>query len=303
MPRDWEAWLQTAAQPASATEEQERDRTVARIERAIDTSGEINNGDVRVFVKGSYANNTNVRRDSDVDIAVEWTRWFYVSTIEATQGMTPDQLGYNPINAAPTPAEFRAQVERALLAAFGAAAVDTTGNKAITVSRGPDSLDADVVPCFELHRYDAPRFYHVGHRVFPRLGSSIDNFPQQNLDNGRAKNTRTDRRYKQIVRCLKRLEGELVADGKIAREYPGYLAECLLYNVPDIYFTSEPTLHQTLRNCLSFLWGGLREADRYNAWLEVNELLMLFRGWSAATRNPQEALTMVDAAWTEIGVA
>ncbi len=36
-------------------------------------------GSVRVYVKGSYANNTNVRRDSDVDIAVEWT-----ATIEVT---------------------------------------------------------------------------------------------------------------------------------------------------------------------------------------------------------------------------
>jgi hypothetical protein len=303
MPRDWEAWLSTAAQPASATEEAERDRTVARITGAIEASAEISNGDVRVYVKGSYANNTNVRRDSDVDVAVEWTRWFYVSTIEATRGLTPDQLGYNPIDAGPTPAEFRARVERAMVASFGAGGVDTTGNKAITVSRGPGSLDADVVPCFELHRYDAPAVYHVGHRIFPRLSGSIDNFPRQNLDNGRAKNNRTNRRYKQIVRCLKRLEGELVADGKIAREYPGYLVECLLYNVPDIYFTSEPTLHQTLRNGLSFLWGGLRETDRYEAWLEVNELLRLFRGWSTVTRNPQEALTMVDAAWTEIGVA
>jgi hypothetical protein len=85
------------------------------------------------------------------------------------------------------------------------------------------------------------RVYHVGHRIFPRSGGSIDNFPKQNLDNGRAKNNSTNRRYKQIVRCLKRLEGELVEQGKIAREYPGYLVECMLYNVLDIYFTSEPT--------------------------------------------------------------
>lgn len=302
MPRDWESWLQTAARPASETEEAERDRTVSRIQRAIGNSTEINTTDVRVYVKGSYANNTNVRRDSDVDVAVEWTRWFYVSTIEATRGMTPDQLGYDPISVGPTPAEFRARVERAMLAAFGAAAVNTSGDKAITVSRGTDTLDADVVPCFELHRFDAPRVYHVGHRLFPRSGGSRDNFPQQNLDNGRARNNQTNRRYKQIVRCVKRLEGELVEQGKIQREYPGYLVECMLYNVPEIYFTSEPTLHQTLRNCLSFVWDGLREAGKYDGWHEVNELLMLFRGW-AGERDPGEAFTMVDAAWTEIGIA
>ncbi|HEV3479558.1 MAG TPA: hypothetical protein VG144_08925 [Gaiellaceae bacterium] len=47
-------------------------------------------------MKVSYASNTNVRRDADVDVAIEWTRWFYVSTIEATRGLTPDELGYNP---------------------------------------------------------------------------------------------------------------------------------------------------------------------------------------------------------------
>jgi hypothetical protein len=128
MPRVWESWLQTAARPASATEEAERDRTVARVQRAIANSAEINSTDVRVYVKGSYASNTNVRRDSDVDVAVEWTRWFYVSTIEATRGMTPEEL-YNPISVGPTPHEFRGQVARAMFATFGAAAVDATATR------------------------------------------------------------------------------------------------------------------------------------------------------------------------------
>jgi hypothetical protein len=301
MVRNWESWLQTAARPASATEETERDRTLERIRSAVARSPEIP-ASARVYVKGSYASNTNVRRDSDVDVAVEWTDWHYVATVEATTGMTPTQLGYDPVQAGPTPREFRAQVERALYAAFPVSSVNTSGDKAINVTRGQGSLDADVIPCFELHRYDAPRLDHVGHRIFPRSGGPIDNFPQQNLDNGRAKNNRTNRRYKQIVRCLKRVEGELVAEGRIAREYPGYLVECMLYNVPDHYFTSEPTLLQTLRNCLAFLWGGLREPSAYESWVEVNQLLMLFRGWSGA-RDPAEALRMIDAAWGRIGIS
>jgi len=301
MARDWESWLHTAARPASATEEAERERTLARITNAIANSTEIPSS-VRVYVKGSYASNTNVRRDSDVDVAVEWTDWYYVDTIPATAGMTPAELGYSPIQAGPTPHDFRAQVERALLAAFTPAAVDTSGDKAINVARGSGTLDADVIPCFEINRYDAPRVYHVGHRIFPKSGGAIDNFPQQNLVNGRAKNSRTNRRYKQIVRCLKRLEGDLVGEGKIVREYPGYLVECMLYNVPDYVFTADSRLHETLRSCLIHLWGGLREPERYNEWLEVNELLMLFRGWTGK-RDPPEALRMVDAAWTAIGIS
>ena len=158
-------------------------------------------------------------------------------------GKTPQELGFNAIEAGPEPTEFRAQIERALRGAF-AGAVDTTGDKAINVTRATGTLDADVIPCLALHRFDAPRVYHAGHRIYPKSGGFIHNFPQQNLDNGRAKNTRTNRRYKQIVRCLKRLEGELVTDRKIPREYPGYLVECSFYNVPDHYFTNERTLRR-----------------------------------------------------------
>lgn len=300
MPRDWESWLQTAARPASTTEEAERDSTLARIKRAIDQSREIDSGSVNIYVKGSYATNTNVRRDSDVDVAVEWTRWSYVMKAFDAVDKTPEQLGFTPIQAGPTPAEFRAEVERALVALFGGA-VDTSGDKAINVTRATGTLDADVVPCFSLHRYDRPGSYHAGHRIYPKSGGWINNFPAQNLRNGRAKNNRTNRRYKQIVRCLKRLEGELVAERKIAREYPGYVVECLLYNVPDYYFTNEQTLLQTLRNCLSYLWGGLRKEETYTGWEEVNELLYLFRG-TGKKRDPQEAYRMVDAAWSMIGV-
>jgi hypothetical protein len=300
MPRDWEAWLQTAARPASATEEAERDRTVDRIRRAIAASTEIPSSKVSVYVKGSYISNTNVRRDSDVDVAVEWTGWSYVWRHPTIQEMTNEQLGIVPTTEGPLPSDFRAHVERAMIATFGVTAVDTSGDKAITVTRGTETLDADVVPCYSVSFYHGPGVVHPGHRLWPRSGGRIDNFPRQNLDNGRAKNTRTNRRYKQIVRCLKRLEGELIEQRKIPTEYPGYLVECLLYNIPDVVFTQHTALLPTLRTCLAFLWGGLREQATYESWEEVNALLMLFRGHP--NRNPQEALAMVWAAWQEVGI-
>jgi tRNA nucleotidyltransferase (CCA-adding enzyme) len=71
MARDWESWLHMAARPASATEEAMRDRTEQRIREAIRASSELPST-VRVYVKGSYKNNTNVRQDADVDVCVEW---------------------------------------------------------------------------------------------------------------------------------------------------------------------------------------------------------------------------------------
>ncbi len=48
MARDWESWFQVAAQPASKSEEEKRDRTEERIREAIHTSSEIPNSSVHI---------------------------------------------------------------------------------------------------------------------------------------------------------------------------------------------------------------------------------------------------------------
>jgi hypothetical protein len=295
MARDWESWLRTAVRPASATEEQERDRTEKRIRDAIAASDELPSS-VKVYAKGSYANNTNVRRDADVDVAVEWTQEFKVQTWGATEGMTPDQLGYTPVAEMISPYDFRAQVERALADAFGSA-VDTAGDKAIDVAAGAGTLDADVVPCIQLRRYDAPHDFRVGHRLFPLSGGWIDNYPEQHLANGRAKNSATGGRYKDIVRALKRLEAEMVEEGTLAKEYPGYMLECLTYNVPDPHFRAA-TLLDDLIQSFNFLWEGLRDPGTYGSWVEVNDLRFLF--YDGSPHSEQVAFSFIDTAWRRV---
>jgi hypothetical protein len=296
MARDWESWLQTAARPASATEEAKRDRTEQRIREAIRASSELPST-VRVYVKGSYKNNTNVRQDADVDVCVEWADFAYIDKIGTAVGMGPTDLRYTPSANPMTPAEFRARVERALLRQFGSALVDTGGGKAIDVAAGPSTLDADVVPCFELHRYDGPGSYVVGQRLFPKSGGHVDNFPQQNYDNGVAKNTATNRRFKQIVRCVKRLEAELFEDGRIPREYPGYLIECLVYNVPNWKFGNS-TLYLNMQSVFDYLWSATNSQEEAEKLVEVNELLWLFRG--RPDRIPKNAHAFIDTAWRYI---
>jgi hypothetical protein len=296
MARDWESWLQTAARPASATEEAKRDRTEQRIREAIQASREIPSS-VRVYVKGSYKTNTNVRQDADVDVCVEWTDFAYVGTLGRTVGMGPAELRYTASTNPMTPTEFRARVERALVRQFGSALVDTSGDKAIDVEAGSNTLDADVVPCFEMHRYDGPGSYVVGQRLFPKSGGWIDNFPQQNYDNGVKKNSATNRRYKQIVRCIKRLEGEMFEEGWITREYPGYLIECLVYNVPNWKFGNS-TLYADMQAVLDHLLDATSSQEAAEKLEEVNELLWIFRG--RPDRIPKNAHTFIDTAWRRI---
>src|SRR5665647_452689 len=73
---DWESWLKSAAQRPSDHEDSKRDRTERQIRAALDASDALQGRPWRVYVKGSYANNTNVRLNYDVDIAVEYYGYF-----------------------------------------------------------------------------------------------------------------------------------------------------------------------------------------------------------------------------------
>jgi hypothetical protein len=214
--------------------------------------------------------------------------------------MTPSQLGYTPVDEPITPQEFRRRVERAMTIAFGSSTVDTTPDKHVGVAAGSNTLDADVVPCLALNRYDAPRVAHRGHRIYPKSGGYVDNFPKQNYDNGVAKNNATRRRYKEIVRCVKRLVGELYDERIIPRDYPGYLLECLVYNVPNDRF-GHSRRYQDMQAVFRYLWNGLKDDDVYLKWHEPSELLMLFRG--RPDRSARNALNVIDKAWDRIGVA
>lgn len=297
--RDWERWLQSSGSPASADEEAKRDRTEKRIRDAVRAAG-ISAGQARIYVKGSYANNTNVRLDSDVDICVEWQSTFAVSRMGSAVDASAGALGYSPATTEFDPQAFRRLLERAMVDAFGTGAVSTTGNKVITVAGGPSTLDADVVPCREMRRYDGVgSVAHVGSRLYPRDGGYVDNWPQQHYDNGVAKNRRTGKRFKTIIRCLKRLENDMVATSIITKPIPGYLIECLVWNAPDSCF-GHAQLLTDLRAVFRSIWTPLSTDDSCENWGEINELKYLFTGSQKWTR--QEAFDFADKAWDTVGV-
>src|SRR5438552_7027274 len=85
--------------------------------------------DIRVFAKGSFKNNTNVRRDSDVDVAVEYQGMIQ---IEFASGATFERTGLSPYSGPFKDSgigAFKAAVGDAMRMTFGDAAVDGSGNK------------------------------------------------------------------------------------------------------------------------------------------------------------------------------
>lgn len=71
MPTVSDDQLANWTKPAFGNEEEKADYTERMIREAVNAHPVLKDLDVRVFAKGSFKNNTNVRRDSDVDVAVE----------------------------------------------------------------------------------------------------------------------------------------------------------------------------------------------------------------------------------------
>lgn len=274
------------AKPASDSEEQKRDRTEQAVTDAINASQSMRNLPINVYAKGSYANNTNVKRDSDVDVGVEYTGFHYLEFEGDLEGLTREEAHRRTGNFPPladaefyAPAAFKRDIEEALVAAFGRSAV-TRHNKALTVREASSRLSADVVPCFSLRRYDhlgTPLFRPSGHRgvqIFPDQGQPIENWPQQQYDNGVERNRATGKRYKAMVRALKNLENELCDKGLI-NEAPGYFAECLVYNVPNSDFCHN-MFRDDMRAVLAHIFNETLSTGSWNEFVEVNERKYLF---------------------------
>lgn len=277
--------------PSSDTEQEKQERTERMIRQAIDSHAPFNNCSLKVYAKGSYANNTNVRSDSDVDIAVECTEALYWK--ESEKGIYTPGKSYEGIW---TPAKLREELISAMKAKFPGQ-VDSSGSTAIQINSNSARVDADVVPCFSF-RYYMKHGSRDGTKIFKTDGSNIVNYPAQQKENGIAKNKRTGYAYKKGARLLKRVENAMAEDGTF-RELPSFFMECLAYNCPDSVF-SHSTWTECLRAMLLHIWNGLQgDEPASGRWLEVNECFFLFHENQKWDR--EDGREFAKAAWNYFG--
>lgn len=267
--------------PSSPTEQDRQERTERMIREAIDEHDGFDGyrSDFSIYAKGSYANNTNVKSDSDVDIVVECTDVCYWEEHDPAKGGHPS--GNNPYTGPWTPEKLRDEIAAALEKKFPGSV--TPGSTAFEVDASSARVNADVVPSFKYKLYFSDGTYRQGTKVFKKDGSSIVNYPKLQLERGKAKNTRTNGYYKKTVRILKRLENELVSKG-LTDEVPSYLLECLIYNCPEEYF-SRRTWRGTMQGCLADIYNHTMRAEPdSDRWLEANGAKYLFHSSQKWTR-------------------
>lgn len=293
MSRDWEAQFREWAKPPGRTEQDRCDNAVSAIRNAIKTSDKIRARDVSVFAQGSYRNNTNVRKDSDVDVGILCTDTFFYDLPEGTTretfGIDPETYHYD---------QYKGDIEEALVNHFGRAAVKR-GNKAFDVHETSYHVEADVAAFFEHRRYRTDGTYLEGVALFTdKDNRRVVNWPEQYYTNGCRKNTETGTRFKSIVRVLKALSNEMTGEGIRAAEVPGFLIECLVWNVPNSSFQN---LKYTadVRAAFTFLFNNTRSQEDCKEWGEVSDLIYLFHSGQKWTC--QQAHDFTSVAWDYVG--
>lgn len=304
---DWESHFSEWAKPPPATEQTRCDNAVSAVRNAVERSPALKTRSTKVFAQGSYRNRVNVRQDSDVDVGVLCDESYFFNL---PRGKTEAQVGMTDGPATYTYSAFKDNLESALVSHFDRAAV-TRGNKALKVRATSYHVEADVVPAFEYRRYSESGFYVAGVALLPDKGARIENFPERlrsswpniplHYENGVSKNDATARRFKSVVRIVKKLRNLMDEAGNAAaKPIPSYLIECLVWNVPNDRFTGTAWL-PTVRSAISAIWSATKDDASCDKWCEVDDIKYLFRPSQPWTR--QQVHNFVDKAWDVIGVS
>lgn len=209
--------------------------------------------DINIFLQGSYANNTNVRGNSDVDIVVAQEDRF--STIYR-EGVT--DANYHFKQATPRAKNFKDVVEEALRKKFGNDV--ERRNKSIKIYGNSYRKDADSVPAMRHRDYSLdysnnPDNYQGGILISADDGKLVINYPEQHIKKGIEKNKATNLYFKKMVRIAKELRYQMVdCRYEHARQASSFGVECLVWNVPNELFLGIDSYRLIFDQIVSYLY-------------------------------------------------
>ena len=269
-----EQTLQGWTLPLSQTEEQRAENTIKMIRTAIDANDDLKSMDIEVFTQGSYANNTNVRSESDVDVCVMLKDTFHTVYPD---GKKREDYGFLASDL--TFQQYRNMVKTALQDKFKTEYVND-GNKSLKINENTYHVQADVVPAFQLRNYyywgstDRNK-YIEGTWFVAKTGKEVSNYPKRHIQNGISKNNATNKEYKKLVRIMKHIKNNMVDDQAADGEkITSFLVECLVYQIPNNTISNASTWTETVRQALIYLYNEIKE-ERHKEWCEVSDMLVI----------------------------
>lgn len=193
----------------------------------------------KVFLQGSYGNDTNIYSESDVDIVIRLDDCFQhdLSQLPTEQ---QDAFKTTHSDATYTHKDFKSDVLRVLSSKYGKD-VDS-GKKAIAIAASGNRRKSDVIAAIQYRRYHkflsiSDQSYDEGICFYTNSGTQIANYPKQHSENLTAKHQGTSNWFKPMARILKNMRSRLIAEDMLENGVaPSYYLEGLLYNVPNDKF-------------------------------------------------------------------
>jgi hypothetical protein len=227
----------------------------ATVKRALESkNAAYANREFKVFLQGSYGNDTNIRTESDVDIVICHTGAFF-HDLEHLTTVQQSLFKAHFADGTYSYSTFKADVQAALVAAFGNSVQPS--KKAFKIAASGPRRSADVVCAFDHRRYTSfngvqDETYYEGISFFTAANTRIDNFPKYHSQNLTTKHQATRGKFKPAMRIFKNMRSKMIERGLIANgEAPSYFIEGLLYNVPNDRFVN--SLSDTTFNILTWL--------------------------------------------------
>ncbi len=265
------------SKPASQSEEQRISNAIAMIKDAIKCSADLKSKDIEIFIQGSYANNTNVKTNSDIDVCIMLKDTF---SGQYPQGLTRESYGFTASDY--NFSIYKSAVIKALSSKFDNENI-TPGNKSIKINSNSYRIEADAVPCFQHRNYfyedsKSPNNFVEGHKIYAKNNDDTISYPKQHIDNGKDKNTKTQRRFKRTVRIFKKIRYHMIENNNpVNGNISSFLIECLLWNVPNNIFNENNTHESRVKESIKYLYFETKDnKNECKKWMEVSKILYLF---------------------------
>jgi hypothetical protein len=266
--------------------------TYATVKNALEEAGSAYNDKIyKVFLQGSYGNDTNIYSESDVDVVIRLDSIFY-KDLESLPQDQKDAYNAAYTSATYTWSQFKNDVLALLTAKYSTAI--SSGAKAIKIAASGNRRSADVIAAAQFRRYYKflslyDQSYDEGICFFNSAGNMVTNYPIQHSKNCTTKHQATNSWFKPMVRILKNMRGRLVDDGVITSDVaPSYYIEGLLYNVPNDKFGKSYV--DTFINSINWI----NSADK-SKFVCANEQYYLLRKNSLVCWDPNKGEQFIQA--------
>ena len=289
-----ESKLKTWSHQGSITQSSNTYNTIKNVLEVYNTP--YRSKDFKVFLQGSYGNDTNIYAESDVDIVIQLNDCFNGDLSNLSEA---DKAAYKDCfsKATYTYSNFKDDVLSVLKDKYGNAV--KTGNKAITIDANSSRRKSDVIVAIQHRRYfkfrsSSNSSYIAGMCFYNTSNQPIANFPKDHSANLTDKHQASSNKLKPLIRVFKNMRNCLIDERLInAGIAPSYYIEGLLYNVPNENFTS--SFQDSVVNILNWFYY-LKKSEKEEL-LCANERYYLLRDGSNTSWSPVNCTAFINAAF------